>query len=140
LARALLDANVVISAAVRPSGPPGQIIFAFLARCAFNLVLSPAIVAEVEAVLRLPKVRKYLREPKDALLWHADIVALADLIEDTGRVVGICRDPGDDVVLSAAVEGRADVIVTGDADLLALEEYEGIAIMTPRAFLESTKG
>jgi uncharacterized protein len=140
LARALLDANVVIGAAVRPSGPPGQIIALLLARCAFDLVLSPAIVAEVEAALRLPKVRKYLREPKDALLWLADLVALADLIEDTGRVVGICRDPDDDVVLAAAVEGRADMIVTGDADLLVLAEYEGIAIVTARAFLEWIKG
>jgi putative PIN family toxin of toxin-antitoxin system len=140
LARALLDADVLISAAIRPSGPPGQIVATFLARGAFDLVLSPAVVAEVEAGLKLPKIRKYLREPAEALLWLADLVTLADLVEDSGRVKGACRDPADDVVLAAAVEGRADVIVTGDADLLALDEYEGIAIVRPRAFLESIKG
>jgi uncharacterized protein len=141
LARALLDANVLISAAIHPSGPPGQIILALVARGAFDVVLSPRIIAEVEVALRLPKIRKYLREqPAEAVLWLADIAALADLVEDTGRAKGVSRDPADDVVLSAAVEGRADVIVTGDADLLALKQYEGIRIVTPREFLQSIKG
>jgi uncharacterized protein len=140
LARALLDANVLISAAIHPSGPPGQIILALVARGAFDVVLSPRIIAEVEVALRLPKIRKYLREPAEAVLWLADIAALADLVEDTGRAKGVSRDPADDVVLSAAVEGRADVIVTGDADLLALKQYEGIRIATPREFLQSIKG
>jgi len=133
----VLDANVLISAAIRPSGPPGQIVAALLTRDAFDLVLSSAIVAEVERALRLAKIRKYLREPDEALLWLADIVALADLVEDTGRVKGVCRDPADDAVLGAAVEGRASAIVTGDDDLLALGEFEGVVILTPRAFLGS---
>jgi hypothetical protein len=137
LARAVLDANVLISAAIRPSGPPGRIVTALLTRDAFDLILSPAIVAEVERALRLAKVRKYLREPDVVLLWLADIVALADRVEDTGRVKGVCRDPADDSVLGAAVEGRASAIVTGDDDLLALGEFEGVVILTPRAFLGS---
>ena len=134
--RALLDANVLISAAIRPSGPPGRIISALLEGDAFDLVLSPSVIMEVEEALMLPKVRKYLRDPDEAVLWLADLAALADLAKDTGRARGACRDPEDDAVLSAAVEGRAEIIVTGDDDLLALEEYENIAIMTPRAFLD----
>jgi uncharacterized protein len=140
LVRALLDANVLISAAIRPSGTPGQIVTALLARQAFELVLSPAIIAEVEKGLGLRKVRRYLLEPDEALLWLADLVALADLVQDTGGVAGVCRDPADDVVLAAAVLGRASAIVTGDADLLTLREHEGIVIVTPRAFLELIKG
>ena len=138
--RALLDATVLISAAIHPLGTFGLIIAALLERDAFELVLSPRIVAEVEAALKLRKIRKYLREPDEALLWLADLAALADLADDTGRAKGVCRDPADDAVLSAAIEGRADVIVTGDADLLALEEHEGIAIVTPRAFLDLFRG
>jgi putative PIN family toxin of toxin-antitoxin system len=134
--RALLDANVLLSAAIRPSGPPGMIVAALLARDVFELVISPAIVAEVETALRLPKIRRYLREPDEALSWLADLVALADLVSDTDRAKGACRDPDDDAVLAAAMEGRAAVIVTGDADLLVLGEYQGVAIMTPREFLE----
>ncbi len=107
---------------------------------AFDLILSLAIVAEVEKALRLPKIRKYFREPEEALLWLVDLAALADLVQDTGSVVGVCRDPADDVVLAAALEGRASVIVTGDDDLLALVEHEGVDIVTPRAFLALSKG
>ncbi len=107
---------------------------------AFDLILSLAIVAEVEKALRLPKIRKYLREPDEALLWLVDLAALADLVQDTGSVVGVCRDPADDVILAAALEGRASVVVTGDDDLLALIEHEGVDIVTPRAFLELIKG
>lgn len=139
MVRALLDANVLISAAIRPSGPPGQIVTALLAQ-AFELVLSAAIIEEVETALALRKIRKYLREPDEALRWLADIVALADLVQDTGNVTGVCRDPADDVVLAAAVEGRAGVIVTGDDDLLALGEYAGIIIVAPRPFMDLIKG
>lgn len=67
-------------------------------------------------------------------------MTIADLVQDTGAVVGVCRDPADDMVLAAAREGRAEVIVTGDADLLTLAEYEGIAIVKPRAFLALLEG
>ncbi len=134
--RVLLDANVLIIAAISPGGPPGKVVAAFLRHDAFELVLSPAIVAEVEVALVLPKVRKYLRDPDQALRWLADVVVLADLVTDTGAVKEVCRDPDDDAVLAAAVEGRATTIVTGDDDLLALGNYAGIAIVAPREFIE----
>ena len=74
-------------------------------------------------------------------LRHSDeLVVLADVVVDTGAVKGVCRDPDDDVVLAAAVEGRAAVIVTGDDDLLALGAYEGIPIITPKAFAVRVRG
>jgi PIN domain len=95
LARAVLDADVLISAVVRPSGPPGQILDALLSRQAFEFVFSFGIVAEVERALDLPRIRKHLTDPQDARLVVADIVAVADLVDDTGRVTGLCRDPED---------------------------------------------
>jgi uncharacterized protein len=136
LIRALLDANVLIGAAIRPSGPPGQIIGALLTQ-SIDLILSPRIIEEVEIALALPKIRKYLKEPEEAPRWLADIVALGDLVHDTGKVTGVCLDPADDVMLAAAVEGRADNIVTGDDGLLVLGDFEGIAIVTPRSFLDA---
>ena len=47
-----------------------------------------------------------------------------------------CRDPRDDKFLEVAVHGRADLIVTGDTDLLALNPFRGIAILTPAEYLE----
>lgn len=136
MVRVVLDANVLISAAIRPSGPPGRIVAAFLSKRAFELVLSPAICDEVERALRLKKVRKFLQDPAGALAWLADVIVLSDVVLGTGRVRDVCRDPADDAVLATAVEGRASAIVTGDDDLLTLVEYEEIAILTPRAFLE----
>ncbi len=120
---------------MRPGGPPGQILAALHARRAFELILSPAIVAEVQEGIARPKVRRYLPEPDQAPVWLADLVAVALLVRDTGRTAGASRDPEDEVVLAAAVEGRAGAIVTGDGDLLALGAHEGIPILAPRAFL-----
>lgn len=136
---ALAHNNHSISAAIRPSGPPGQILIALFARQAFELVLSPTITGDVQKALRSKKIRKYLQQPAQALLLLADVAVLADVVPDTGSVSGVCRDPDDNAVLAAAVEGRASVIVTGDDDLLTLREYEGIAILTSRAFLQFVK-
>lgn len=138
--RAVLDANVLISALIQPLGLPGQILTALLSRQAFELVLSLGIVAEVEKALNLPRIRKHLSDPKEVRLVVADILAVADLVEDTGRVIGVCRDAEDDKVLGAAVEGRAENIVTGDRDLLALKQHEEVRILTPREFLQRLGG
>ena len=52
----------------------------------------------------------------------------------------VCRDPDDDWVLATALAGRAEAIVTGDADLLVLGAFEGIAILSPRQFIERWPG
>jgi uncharacterized protein len=52
-------------------------------------------------------------------------------------VSGVCLDPDDDKYLAAAVEGRAAFIITGDRQLLALREYEGVRIVGPNTFLEA---
>ena len=48
----------------------------------------------------------------------------------------VSRDPDDDAVLATALAGRAEIIVTGDDDLLVLKAYQGIRILSPRGFLE----
>ena len=55
-------------------------------------------------------------------------------------MVKICRDPKDDKFLDVAINGGADLIVTGDADLLVLHPFEGIEIVTPAAYLARTGG
>ena len=58
------------------------------------------------------------------------------LVEPERLSKPVCRDPDDDLVLATAVAARATTIVTGDDDLLVLKSYSGIAICTPRFFLE----
>ena len=102
--RAVLDANVYVSAIIQPAGTPGRLIERFLREASFEVVLSPAIVDEVLRALGYPKVRKLLRGA-DAQLWFEDIVVLADVVADT-QLHGVCQDPDDDKYVAAALEGR----------------------------------
>ena len=61
---------------------------------------------------------------------------LAEWVEPVELPSPVCRDPDDDRVLATAFAGRAEAIVTGDDDLLVLGDYDGIAMLTPRRFLE----
>jgi putative PIN family toxin of toxin-antitoxin system len=133
--RAVLDANVYVSAAVRPEGPPGRIIDRFL-RGRFEIVMSQAIVDEVLRALGYPKVRKYVQPGLDPELWFEDIVVLSHFVAGEREFAGASKDPDDDKYIAAAIEGRAGFVVAGDADLLDLKEYEGVRIVSPRAFLE----
>lgn len=134
--RVVLDANVYVSAAVRTEGPPGQIVARFLRGEAFEIVMSKAIVEEVLRALTYPRVRKYIRTGLDPELWFEDIVVLSHLVAGDYQIARASRDPDDDKYLAAAIEGQAQFVVAGDSDLLDLKEYEGIRIVTPRAFLD----
>jgi uncharacterized protein len=134
--RAVLDANVYVSAAVRPEGPPGLVIERFLRDSAFEIVMSQAIIDEVLRALAYPKVRKYVRPGLDPELWFEDIVVLSHLMSGERELKGVSKDPDDDKYIAAAMEGRAGFVVAGDSDLLDVKEYEGIRIISPRAFLD----
>ena len=136
MVRAVLDANVYVSAVVRAEGPPGQIIRRFLRGGSFEIVTSQAIVDEVLRALNYPKVRKYTRPGLDPELWFEDIVVLSHLVAGQREFAGASKDADDDKYIAAAVEGRAQFVVGGDSDLLDLKEYDGIRIVSPRVFLD----
>jgi predicted nucleic acid-binding protein len=86
---------------------------------------------EVFEVLQRPRIA-----PKIAPFFFDNLqtmFAAAELVTITERVAA-CRDPKDDKFLELALNGRADVIVSGDADLLVLDTFRGIPIITPAAF------
>jgi uncharacterized protein len=135
--RVVLDANVFVSALIRPEGPPGRILVRVIREGAFELVASPATLEELRRTLRYPKVRKSLRLTDEELdLWVDALRAIALVVE--GRVSRhvVQADPADDIYIAAAAEGLADYIVSGDRHLLDLGEHEGIRIVTPREFLD----
>ncbi|MGH9373131.1 MAG: putative toxin-antitoxin system toxin component, PIN family [Vicinamibacterales bacterium] len=134
--RAVLDANVYVSAFVRPEGPPGQVIERFLVDNAFELVISEEIAVEVLHALAYPKIRKAARSKVEPELWFEDILLLAHMIRGDNRVAPISRDPDDDKYIAAAIEGRAAFVVSGDPDLLEIGEHEGVRFATPRLFLD----
>jgi uncharacterized protein len=134
--RAVLDANVYVSAVIQPGGTPGRLVERFLRDEAFEVVVSPAIVDEVLRVLKYPKVRKLIRGGAEPELWFEDLVVLADMVPGEVQLSGVCEDPDDDKYVAAALEGRADHVVTGDLGFLELQEYQGVRIVNPHAFLD----
>jgi len=134
LLRAVLDANVYVSAIIQPAGTPGRLVERFLRDESFAVVISPAIVDEVLRALGYRKVQRLLRGV-DAQLWFEDVVVLADVVADK-PLSGICEDPDDDKYLAAALEGRASHVVTGDRLFLSVGEHAGVQVVTPRVFLD----
>ena len=65
------------------------------------------------------------------------VVSISELIEPNLRFFAVPRDPDDNHILECAVAGRADLIVSGDQDLLSLHSFHDIPIRTVRAFAES---
>lgn len=135
--RAVLDANVIISALIQPKGASGRIVASLLEESSFELVASPAILAEVRRSLTYPKVRKYIKVSDDDVdLSVAALALIAQPVEGILRVKAVAEDPDDNKYIEAALEGRAQFIVTGDSHLKSLKSYRGIRIVTPRVFLD----
>jgi putative PIN family toxin of toxin-antitoxin system len=138
MVRVVFDTNIFVSAFIQPRSPPGRLLARLIQGDGFELVLSASIIAEVSRALRYPKVRKRIGLDDDDLdLRVAMLGLLATMVSVNSRTVaGVSRDPDDDAILAAAVEGCADYVATGDHDLLAIGDYQGIRIVTPRAFLQ----
>jgi putative PIN family toxin of toxin-antitoxin system len=99
-----------------------------------KLLVSAAVVTELNDVLKREKFNKYLRE-EERFLFLAALLRAATLVEIT-VTINDCRDPKDNKFLELAVSGHADCIVSGDEDLASLHPFRGIPILTPRAYLE----
>lgn len=96
--------------------------------------MSKDIRAELAEVLARPKFDRLSPPGKRMAFLHLLPAAVDDV--ELHEIAKVCRDPDDDMVLATALAGRADVIVSGDADLLDLHPFRGIPVLTPAAFLE----
>jgi uncharacterized protein len=130
--RAVLDANVIVSAALSRDGVPARLIERWL-HGEFELIVSPQLLEEVERALAYPKVARRLDDDSAARLL-ALLIQLAEHVPDpaaTGQTRS--RDRGDDYLVALASSTRA-TLVTGDAHLLELAG--SMPIVSPRAFLD----
>lgn len=132
--RAVLDTNVLISAALTPTGIPRAIILYWIAD-AFLLVVSAKSIQEFLDVVNRPGLRRYVHWTTSEIMETVERIRMTGVVVEPPMKATASRDPKDNYVLDVALEGEADYIVTGDGDLLVLEEYEGIAIVTPARFL-----
>lgn len=130
--RIVIDTNVYVSRALSYGSIPAQAVNK--AWLEATTLLSDATWAELQAVLKRPKFARYI--PQGTLApYLKQIEEIASFVRITSPIRA-CRDPRDDKFLEAAVHGRADLILTCDADLLALHPFRGIAIVTPAEFLD----
>jgi putative PIN family toxin of toxin-antitoxin system len=130
--RIVIDTNVYVSRALRVASVPGRAVDR--AWLEAETLLSTATWTELQIVLNRAKFAPFLRR-EDVESFLAQVWELAQHIPDPARIRA-CRDPRDDKFLEVAVHGRADAIITGDRDLLDLNPFRGIAILTPAEYLE----
>ena len=129
--RWVLDSNVLISRLLMPGGVAARAVDCALANGV--LLVSDATLAELANVLSRPKFDRYVS--------IADRQRFIQLLGGVARRVSIthelklCRDPRDDMFLHVALNGEADALITGDADLLVLHPFHGIDILSPTDFL-----
>ena len=134
--RIVLDTNVVTSALLW-RGIPYQLLQAVRQRANLQLYSSQALLEELADVLTRPSLVKQLatidRLAVDVL---QDYVSAVEIVRAAPLAQPVCRDPDDDDVLALALAAQADLIVSGDQDLLVLGQFKGTPIITARAALE----
>lgn len=129
--RLVFDTNVIVSAVMLPDSVPAQAIAK--GELGGVILYSEDTLRELLHVLERPKLQPYVENgfieefyARIRMSWHS--VPIVQRVQD-------CRDPKDDKFLELVLNGNANVLVTGDRDLLFLHPYKGISIFTPSDFL-----
>lgn len=133
--RVVLDTNILISAALKERSLPALSVA--LACRRGTILKSIETERELLAVMARPRLAPLIAPAFRR--WTIAMLESAEAIEIVERVEA-CRDPNDDKFLELAVNGRANLILSGDADLRALDGYRGISVLDPAAFVRSLGG
>jgi putative PIN family toxin of toxin-antitoxin system len=134
--KAVIDTTVWISG-IFWHGLPHQILEMWKAGD-FEIIVSEAILTEIERKLS-EKAIEFKIETEVVNEWLDLITGEAIFVQPQDKIQ-VCRDPDDDLFLEAAVEGRADFIVSGDKDLTDMGKFREIKLVTPRQFYDFLTG
>ena len=129
--RVVFDTNILISALVFPGGR-GEAALRRITEERDELVLSKPILDELLGIL----ARKFSRDAEELAHVAVFISDIATLVRPRRRLA-IVKDEPDNRVLECALTGNAEVIVTGDHELLALRHFRGVTLLSLRDYLES---
>ena len=128
--RAIIDTNVLLSGLFWRGTP--HVLIEQVRAGTLTLISSPGLLAEFADVINRPKFRAILaRSNTNPERTLKELRRLAEIVEPPSLPTPVSRDPDDDAVLALAVVSQADLIVTGDGDLLALGSHRNIRIVTP---------
>ena len=127
----VVDTNIFVSAALKQTSLPGIALHQAAQRC--TLLKSVVTEAQFFEVIARPYLAPLIKpETRD---WITRLMESAELVTITEHIT-VCRDPTDDKFLDLAVCGHADLILTGDKDLLVLNPFRDIVIATPATFVQ----
>ncbi len=133
--RFVADTNIIISGLLWHGSP--RLVLESARQVGLELFTSPAILSELDDVLRRPKFESLLvsvgSSAQAVLLQYS---ALASLVHPVYTPAVVERDPDDDAILACAIAAGASYIVSGDGDLLDIDSYEGIDIVSASQFLK----
>ena len=128
--RIVIDTNVYVSRLLNPLSVPGRAVAKALEEA--TTLVSLATLAELKAVLGRSKLVSYI--PPGSVEPFLEAVMSVAIFVEVITPIHACRDPRDDKFLEVAVHGRADVIVTGDADLAVSGPWKRVLIGIAQSF------
>ncbi|MEA2562905.1 MAG: uncharacterized protein QOH06_4409 [Acidobacteriota bacterium] len=132
--RAIIDTNILVRASIRPQGTLASFL-SELRDGKYHLFYSDTLLKEFIDVLGRPRLRTKYQIGEERIRALLDLILLRGELVVPTRKIDACRDSDDNAVLGAAVSAEADIIVSGDEDLLVLHPFEGIPIVGPAEFL-----
>mgnify|MGYP001562455824 CR=1 FL=1 len=132
--RVAIDTNVFISTIIKPENRVGMVVVR-MRNGEYTLLYSQEMLEELTRVVTRDKIWKKYKLTDDTFnAFLNSIVEHGERVQ-VFTVVDVCRDPDDNLLLSLALDGKADYIVSGDKDLLDLIQIQEIPIITPADFL-----
>lgn len=130
--RIVLDTNILVSAVLNELSIPAKVHD--IAKKRHTILTSAETYAELKEVLSRKKFNPYISFTSRGK-FLSKFFEMAEMVESSEKITA-CRDPKDNMLLELAVSGNADLIITGDQDLLVLNPFRKIQIVTPAQFLE----
>ena len=149
--RAVVDTNILVRALIMPQGTVGPVLLRLRRTCAhstcpvqvgqalrgeYTLLYAQPLLEELIDVLNRPRIRHKYSLTEDDIQTVVSLILLRGEAVAPEKRITACRDPRDDKFLEVAVTGKADVIVSGDQDLLVLNPFAGIPILPPAGFFQ----
>ena len=131
---AVIDSTVLVSAFLTEGGLSAELLH-FAREGVFLVFLSEEILSETEHTLGYERIRERYTYTDDDVADFLNRLRLAATLVDELPHVTVVRDPNDDMVIATAERAQAVYIVTRDRDLLTLQQYEDITMITPEAFI-----
>jgi uncharacterized protein len=134
--RITLDTNVLVSAFISKRGNSADVLDLIATFDEISLVLSKEILEEFKDVMNRKEVAaRFDYSRTDIAKFEAAIRDVAEIVAVRSIFKAVREDPDDDVVVNTAIDGRADYIISGDRHLRELKRFQGVRIVSPKAFL-----